>query len=168
MRLLEKALSVYNLGCFQLIQLKEALTLENQHGDRIEDIVLNWIKVGIWLATYIWMIWLFTLLFTNFYSWKWFFIISGLLHVNVVIESECWLWIWSFLVTELTEELPWLRLRNAATNREAAASGGGGLMELEDISEPGAAGTIIISCQPLYQSQTDSHTQFLEMLLHMS
>ena len=44
MRLLEKALSVYNLGCFQLIQLKEALTLENQHGDRIEDIVLNLIK----------------------------------------------------------------------------------------------------------------------------
>jgi len=40
----------------------------------------------------------------------------------------------------LTEELPWLRLQNAANNREAAASGGGGLMELEDISEPGAAG----------------------------
>ena len=41
-------------------------------------------------------------------------------------------------------------------------------MELEDISEPGAAGTIIISCQPLYQSQTDSQAQLLEMLSHLN
>ena len=36
--------------------------------------------------------------------------------------------------------------------RDAIAS------ELEDISELGATGTIIISCQPIYQSMIDNYT----------
>ena len=40
-------------------------------------------------------------------------------------------------------------------------------MELEDISELGATGTIII-CQPFYQSQTYNHAQLLEMLSQLN